>query len=617
MLVAAASRDRKGKAMPPLRLTKGIIERACELRAYGGSDGACARHAGVSIQTFCRWLHFGQMLRDYLDNNQTFDPPETYRTWRKEAVVVQEKLKRELEQTGGALSKEHRAYLKLWDGMVENTDVFVQQCQQTIDMATKADPAWALRGLRWFNPQEYLSPAEQMLQQAQNEAAGDAEAVGFDLPIGVIAPSFIDAYDDIKDHAHTEYVFYGGRGSTKSSFVSLIMIWMIKNYSSFHLLCLRQVKDTLRDSVYSQLQWAISELGLEDQFKCTVSPLEITYIPTGQKIYFRGADEPGKIKSIKPPFGYIGGVWFEELDQFKGPEAVRKIEQSAIRGGDIAFIFKTFNPPRTANNWANQYVRIPKENQFQHRSTYLELGGRVRWLGKAFVDEAEHLKRVNPAAYEHEYLGVANGVGSLVFENVQLRKIDDEEIAQFDRILWGGDWGFYPDPADFGPVHYDAARRILYVFGEYRVWKQSNLDLYRGFVRKFNPGADAVIIADSAEPKSVADLRKYAADGVEMLDENGNPVLDSKGKPVLIYGPSCRGAEKGPDSVAYSIKWLQGLTAIVIDPERAPYAAEEFLNYEYERDADDNVISEYPDKNNHAIDRVRYATNLIWRRRGQ
>jgi len=146
--------------MPPLRLTKGIIERACELRAYGGSDGACARHAGVSIQTFCRWLHFGQMLRDYIDNGNLFDPPETYRTWRKEAVTVQEKLKRELEQTDGVLSKEHRAYLKLWDGMVDSTDVFVQQCQQTIDLATKADPGWALRGLRWFHPEEYQSPSE-------------------------------------------------------------------------------------------------------------------------------------------------------------------------------------------------------------------------------------------------------------------------------------------------------------------------------------------------------------------------------------------------------------------------------------------------------------------------
>ena len=91
--------------------------------------------------------------------------------------------------------------------------------------------------------------------------------------------------------------------------------------------------------------------------------MEIEYIPTGQKIYFRGADDPGKIKSIKPQFGYIGIVWFEELDQYHGPEAIRNIEQSVIRGGDIAYIFKSFNPPQTANNWANKYVKIPKSSQ--------------------------------------------------------------------------------------------------------------------------------------------------------------------------------------------------------------------------------------------------------------
>ena len=189
--------------------------------------------------------------------------------------------------------------------------------------------------------------------------------------------------------------------------------------------------------MYSQIVWAIAELGLEDQFKCTTSPLEITYKPTGQKIYFRGADEPGKIKSIKPAFGYIGIAWFEELDQFKGPEAVRNIEQSAIRGGDLAYIFKSFNPPRTAMSWANKYVQVPKANQYQHHSTYLDLGSRVRWLGKPWIDEAEHLKAVNPTAYEHEYLGVANGTGGQVFENLQLRKITDAEIAQFDRVSMG------------------------------------------------------------------------------------------------------------------------------------------------------------------------------------
>ncbi|HLF66174.1 MAG TPA: phage terminase large subunit, partial [Gammaproteobacteria bacterium] len=389
------------------------------------------------------------------------------------------------------------------------------------------------------------------------------------------------------------------------------------------------VADTLRDSVYARLQWAIGELGLSDKFKSTLSPMEIEYLPTGQKIYFRGADDPGKIKSITPTFGYIGIVWFEELDQFRGLNSIRMIEQS-IRGGDDIFYFKSFNPPPTKSNWANKYLEIPKANQYQHFSNYLGLpeeylndekmrkavpfDAMIRaydslavppaWLGKTWLEEAEHLREINPTAYDHEYMGIPVNDGGMVFTNVQQRAITDEEIAQFDYVLHGLDWGFAVDPASFGKMHYDAARRTLYIFGEARHWKKSNEDLFNtlvtdGLVRKVETkdGKQTIasypdmIIADSAEPKSVNDFR--------------------------AYGANCRGAEKGPDSRNYSYKWLQGLTAIIIDPKRAPYHAEEFLNCEYERTKDGEIISEYPAKNDHAIDDTRYATNLIWRRRGE
>lgn len=355
-----------------------------------------------------------------------------------------------------------------------------------------------------------------------------------------------------------------------------------------HALVMRQVANTLRDSVYAQLQWAISELGLSDEFKAIASPMEIEYLPTGQKIYFRGADDPGKIKSITPTFGYLGLVWFEELDQFHGQNSIRKIEQS-IRGGDDTLYFKSFNPPPTKNNWANKYLLIPKDTQYQHTSNYLTVP--PEWLGKTWLEEAEHLKNTNLKAYENEYLGLATNDGGMVFDNVKIRKIVDDEIAQFDRVLHGLDWGFYPDPASYGKMHYDAARRTLYIYGEGRYWKKSNEDLFKQLVEDKLITKTDLIIADSAEPKSVGDFK--------------------------AYGANIRGAEKGPESVKYSIKWLQGLTAIIIDNERAPYHAEEFLNYEYERTKDDEIISEFPDKSNHAIDDTRYATNLIWRKRGE
>lgn len=422
------------------------------------------------------------------------------------------------------------------------------------------------------------------LTDRRGGAGGDT----FDLPADCMARSFLDVYRDIKNARHLEYVLYGGRGSTKSSFVSLVIIYLMVNHPAVHGMAVRQVAETLRESVYNQLIWAIGELGLSDQFKMTVSPMEITYLPTGQKMYFRGADDPGKIKSIKPPFGYIGLLWLEELDQFHGEEAVRKIEQSVIRGGDLAFIFKSFNPPRTANSWVNRYVKIPKPTQYQHKSSYLDVP--VEWLGKPWLDEAEHLKTVNPGAYEHEYLGEVNGTGGLVFENVELRAITPDEIAQFDQVLHGLDWGFFPDPAAYNRMHYDAARLTLYIFAEYRVLKQPNRLLWDALVERGLQPND-LLIADSAEPKSIADFKEY--------------------------GASIRGAEKGPDSVNYSIKWLQSLRAIVIDPARCPETMQEFIEYELEQDKDGDFISKYPDRDNHHIDAVRYATNLIWRRRGK
>lgn len=408
------------------------------------------------------------------------------------------------------------------------------------------------------------------------------------IAANLIAPAFSSVLFDIQEHEHSEYVLPGGRGSTKSSFISLNIVDLIMRYENMHACVMRQVGDTMRSTVYQQVLWAISALGLDGEFNCTVSPLEITRIKTGQKIYFRGADDPGKIKSIKVPFGYIGIVWFEELDQFSGEEAVRKIEQSVIRGGDVAYKFKSFNPPKSAQNWANKHLKVPRDDRLVTESTYLTVP--KKWLGKPFLDDAEFLKETNPTAYENEYLGVVNGTGGNVFDNVKIREITDEEIKTFDRIYCGVDWGWYPDPFAFTKMTYIASQHKLIIFDEYRCNKQSNEQTANALKEK-GITANDLIICDSAEMKSIGDYR--------------------------AFGLLARAAEKGPGSVDYSMKWLQSLNEIVIDNKRCPETAKEFLDYEYERDKEGNVISGYPDKNNHSIDSVRYATNMIWKRRGQ
>lgn len=417
----------------------------------------------------------------------------------------------------------------------------------------------------------------------KDEAAAKS-ALACDIPASLIARDFVDVHRDIWSGAHREYVEKGGRGSTKSSFISLEIAALLRANPTMHAVCCRKVGNTLRDSVFAQMEWAVDTLGWMREFEIHRSRLEITYKPTGQKIFFRGADDPIKLKSIKPPFGYIGILWLEELDQFSEDEC-RSIQQSVIRGGDDAYIFKSFNPPKTKKNWANQYVERAKDTMLVTHSDYR--GVPRQWLGRAFIDEAEHLKEINPDAYDHEYLGIANGNGGMVFTTVEIRAISDAEIARFDWIYNGIDFGWFPDPLAFVRLHYDAARETIYLFGEIVGNKIPNADAAERILAAGYNDADTV--CDSAEPKSVYDLRDYGI------------------KAML--------AEKGPGSVEYSMKWLQR-RKIIIDPVRCPNAAREFSEYEYERDKNGGVISRYPDKNNHCIDAVRYALERIWRKRG-
>ena len=409
------------------------------------------------------------------------------------------------------------------------------------------------------------------------------------IPATMIAPTFTPVLFDIENREHSEYVFPGGRGSTKSTFVSLEIIDLLMKNEDMHACVMRQVADTLRGSVYQQILWSIDALGLSDEFHSTVSPMEITRIKTGQKIYFRGADDPDKIKSIKAPFGYIGILWFEELDQFTGPEAVRTIEQSVTRGGELAFKFKSFNPPKSAQNWANKYIKIPRADRLVTESNYLNVPR--KWLGKPFIDDAEFLKETNPEAYDNEYMGIANGSGGNVFENVVIREVTDEEIKEFDRLYRGVDWGWYPDPYAYNCMAYIASQHKLIIFDEYHCNKKSNKQTAEELKANHGVTENDLITCDSAEKKSTGDYR--------------------------AYGLLARNAEKGPGSVDYSMKWLQSLSEIVIDNRRCPKTAEEFLNYAYERDKDGNIITGYPDKDNHHIDASRYAMNKVWKRRGE
>lgn len=390
---------------------------------------------------------------------------------------------------------------------------------------------------------------------------------------------------DVFHHGHTHYDFSGGRGSLKSSTVSVLVPLLLINNPGTHALVLRKVANTIRDSVYAQYIWAIGELGMAAYWEAKVSPMELIYKPTGQKIMFRGADDPMKIKSIKVPFGYIAVTHFEEKDQFAGRAEIRNILQSTMRGGSVFWNFESYNPPISRDNWANKDSLEERDDRLCHKSTYLQAP--PEWLGEQFLAEAEHLKETDERAYQHEYLGIPVGTGGNVFENLELREITDEEMSHFDHIYQGVDYGWFPDPFAFIRLHYDRARETIYLMDEIYQNKltneaSGNIIIQRGY-------KDAYITCDSAEPKSVADYR--------------------------AMGLPAKAAVKGPGSVDYGMKWLQR-RKIVIDRCRTPNAYKEFVNYEYERNKDGDIISGYPDANNHLIDATRYALERISRRMG-
>lgn len=414
-------------------------------------------------------------------------------------------------------------------------------------------------------------------------AVSKSDESKYELPARVLGKAYVDINRQIKPNI--EYVFEGGRGGLKSSFVAFKIVELIKNNPQMHACITRQVAGTLKDSVYANMKWAINELGLMEEFECKVSPLEIKYIKTGQTIYFRGLDDETKLKSIKPEFGYIGILWKEEKDQMKGDAQERSVNQSVLRGGDESYDFSSYNPPKSKSNWVNRIKLIPNPKRVIHHSSYLEAP--AEWLGQKFIDDAAHLKEINPEAYEHEYLGVPNGDGGNVFEYLEIRDITDEEISHMDRIFAGVDYGWYPDAFCYLRTYYDSAREKIYLIDELYVNKWSNSKTADWIKKKGYD--DYTMICDSAEPKSVNDFRDA--------------------------GLPARGAIKGPGSIEYGFKFLQTKT-LVIDPKRTPNAYKEITEYEYDRDKEGNVISGYPDGNDHAISALRYAYEPLFNRRG-
>lgn len=410
----------------------------------------------------------------------------------------------------------------------------------------------------------------------------------------MVIPRFDYIFDSAMTRKHSEFWLKGGRGSTKSSFVSICIIMLMLANKDANAVVIRRHSTTLRDSVYNQMLWAIEILGLEDWFRVTKIPMGMTFIPTGQMVIFRGMDDPLKLKGVKFTKGYAAITWFEEIDQVESWDKISSTLRSLRRGGDRFWTFYSYNPPRVAWSWVNEKAieMQAKPTCLVDHSTYLDVldGGHLDWLGEQFVEDAEYEKERNPQHYQWEFLGEVTGTGGSVFENLKAVTLSDDDIAKFDNFRNGVDWGWFPDPWRFVRSEWQPGNSRLIIFDE-------------ASANKKTPQETSQIVMSKLTYADVDGGKPYFHWNERVLCDDANP------GDIHVYndaGIKAYSAEKGNMRHA-SYLFLAGLREIWIDPERCPLTWREFSLCEYAKDRDGNYIDDFPDGNDHSIDAVRYA----------
>lgn len=395
-----------------------------------------------------------------------------------------------------------------------------------------------------------------------------------------------------------DFWFEGGRASFKSSFCSCVVsVGMmadavkavqqkqrgVQNWRRglTHSVIYRKHGVDIKDSVFETVRWMVCEkMGLGGLWKFAGDGRRAVFLPTGQEILFRGLDDAQKSKSIKAPFGFFKYLWFEELTEYNGMQEIRSVGQSVKRGGRRPIQICTFNPPMTPTDWVNEEAQKQMEGRAVYHSTFLDAARyKPEWLGEHFFRDAKALLAVNESAFRHEYLGEVVGTGREIFPRVKTRTITDEEIANFRTVRHGLDFGFENDPCALMSCAYDKATDTIYIFGEFVKHGQFEEQIYDEIVRRGIK--DKVIMCDCAEPKAIARLNRLGA----------------------RRATKCYKAANYNDD---SIVWMRKKN-IVIDPHRCPVATKEFTLYAFDVLRNGKVRNDYPDRDNHTIDSVRYA----------
>ena len=377
-------------------------------------------------------------------------------------------------------------------------------------------------------------------------------------------------------------VVKGSRGSKKSTTISMWIIYNMMKYPLSNTLVVRRVFNTHKDSTYTQLKWASNNLGVSHLWKFSKSPLEATYIPTGQKILFRGLDDPMSITSITVEHGHLCWCWFEEAFQVMNEDDFNKIDMS-IRGemppGYFKQITLSFNP-WSEKHWLKRRFFDIKDNDILASTTTYKCN---EYLGKDDIQVFEKMKLNNPRRYNIEGLGNWGIAEGLVYENFEELEFDIEDIKRRNNIksAFGLDFGYTNDPTAFICTLVDLNNKEIYIFDEHYQKAMTNKMIsdmikYKGYSKE-------MIIADSSEPKSIDDIQR-----------NG------------IY--RILPAKKGKDSILNGIQFIQDFK-IYVHP-KCENTIVELSNYVWSNKEGVNInkpIDEY----NHLMDALRYALEPI------
>lgn len=402
----------------------------------------------------------------------------------------------------------------------------------------------------------------------------------------LFAEKFHPVHIAIRNEDYSTFWLKGGRGSTKSSFVALEIVLGVMRDPTANAIAFRKVGDTLRQSVMATFLWAIMKLDVAHLFDYTRSPAEITYRPTGQKIIMKGLDDPLKMKSLKIEKGYFKYLWFEEGSEYNGPEEIRNVEQSVLRGGDVFVEFITYNPPNDPAAWVNKESMGKIRDRLVHESTYLDVP--PDWLGRTFIEKAELLKQRDREAYNHEYMGLAVGRAEQIVFHGKWEERNFETPKDYKlRFHYGADWGFANDPTAL--VRSYIKDEYLYVDHEafgYRVEIDETPALFKSV-----PEAERwPIRADCSRPETISYMMRR--------------------------GFNIAGAEKWDGSVEDGIAHLKGFKKIIIHP-RCKHLIKEMSLYSYKVDRiTQDILPILVDKHNHGIDALRYSLDGYIQQRG-